>query len=259
MRQAQLTATWREALLGGAPFALLAAMLGLQHWSVPWCAAAAAVVAGGVTLYGLWLGRPAWFYPWAGAALTMPIVAGYIAFAVLQRAVPELGHGAGPLALAGVAGAALYFPVGLAVVAGCVAVALRRDWLDASVLLSPLPGVLVWVVQVHRTGAFAPDAGSPAGTAAMLGALYLCMAIATVAYLRISTRSTRFTLLVGTAIVLLSAATLLTTPEAASRRSPAGRCCYWRSCSARRSPRGTREPRVVTRRSGAEAPALSHP
>ena len=110
MRQANQTALWSEALLGGAPFALLAALLGLQLWRVPAVAAAASALVVAVTLYGLWLGRPRWFYPWAGVALLLPIFAGYIAFAVLRTEVPVVAAGAGtPYALAGIAGASLFF------------------------------------------------------------------------------------------------------------------------------------------------------
>ncbi len=214
MRQAQLTTSWGEALLGAAPFAIVAMLLIFGVWPLPLAAAAASALVVGVTLYGLWLGRPAWFYPWAGVALMLPIVAGYIAFAVLQRELPELIAGGGrALSLAGVAGAALYFPIGLVVVAAGVLVAVRRDWLDASVLLSPLPGALAWTVAVHHSGGLMPADASLSGAAEMLGAVYLCMALATIVFLRAQTRSLKFTTLVGTALTLLSAATLLVDPS----------------------------------------------
>jgi hypothetical protein len=214
IRQAQQIASWSEALLGGAPFALLAALLGLGLWRMPLVAAVASAIVIAVTLYGLWLGRPAWFYPWAGVALLMPIFAGYIAFAVLSTQVPALSaSGASPLVLAGIAGAALYFPVGLVVVAVSVLVAVKRDWLDASILLSPLPIALAWIIEVHRGGGLLSAGASLSGLAPVLGVTALCAMAATMIFLRATTRTMKVLTLVASAILLVSAATLLIDPS----------------------------------------------
>jgi hypothetical protein len=214
MRQASLRASWLDALLAAAPFVLLAALLGLGLWTQPWITLSAAVAVVGVTLYGLWSGRPAWFYPWAGVALTLPVFAGYIAFAVLGGQAPSVLAGdAPPYALAGVAGAALYFPVGVVVVAAAVLVAARRDWLDASMLLSPLPVVLAWIVELHRSGGvFGADAAL-GGPAPALAAVCLLAAVATAAFLLATTRTAKFATLVASAVLLISAATLLLDPS----------------------------------------------
>jgi len=215
VRQSQLITSFAEATIGGAAFALVALVVGLQLWAWPAVAAAFAFTVVGVTLYGLWLGRPAWFYPWAGVALTMPVVAGYIAFAVLVRSAPELSLTMrGAIPLAGVAGASLYFPLGLLVLGAAVLVAVRRDWLDASLLLSPLPAALVWVIEVHGAGGLRSAASGLNAPSALLGAVFLCMALATVAYLRAGTRNAKFTLLIGSAIVLASATSMLIDPNA---------------------------------------------
>ena len=214
LRQAQLITSWAEAGIGGAAFALVALVVGLQLWAWPVVAAAFAFTVVGVTLYGLWLGRPAWFYPWAGIALTFPVVAGYIAFAVLVRSAPELSVSMrGALPLAGVAGASLYFPLGLIVLLAAMLVAARRDWLDASLLLSPLPAALVWVIEVHRAGGLLSANSQVDAPSAMLGAVFLCMALMMIAYLRASTRNARFTILFGGAIALVSATSLLMEPN----------------------------------------------
>ncbi|MBF6601121.1 MAG: hypothetical protein IVW36_11490 [Dehalococcoidia bacterium] len=214
MRQAHQTASWTEALLGATPFALLAVLLGLGLWRLPIAAAFASGIVIVVTVYGLWLGRPAWFYPWAGVAMLMPLFAGYIAFAVLSDQAPAVAAGhATVYTLAGIAGAALYFPVGLVVVAAGVLVAARRDWLDASILLSPLPIALVWIIALHRAGGlFAADA-SLRGLAPMLGVIALCAMLGTVVFLRATTRTLKFLTLVASALVLLSTATLLVDPS----------------------------------------------
>lgn len=213
VRQARFVTTWGDAFLGAAAFVLLAAVLGAELWRVPLLLFAAASLIVGITLFGLWQGRPAWFYPWAGAALTLPLAAGYIAFAVLHRELPQLTHSPGMLALAGMAGALLYFPVGLFVVAAAVLVAVRRDWLDASVLLSPLPGVLAAIVGVHRAGGPAASGQALSDGSALLFAVYLCMGIATLACLRAPTRNIKVITLVVGAIALLSVSSLLLNPS----------------------------------------------
>lgn len=211
VRQAHLVTPWADALLGAAAFVFLAVIVGAELWHVPAFAAGGAGLVVALTLYGLWQGRPSWFYPWAGAALTLPLAAGYIAFAVLHREAPALTAGPHALALAGVAGALLYFPIGLFVVAAAVLVAVRRDWLDASVLLSPLPGVLVEIIAVHRAGGLA-SGGQPLTGSALLFGVYLGMAIATLAFLRASTRNVKVMTLVGSAVGLWAVSTLLVDP-----------------------------------------------
>ncbi len=209
----RLITPWSEALLGASAFVFVALILGVQLWQAPVLGAGAAGVVIAVTLYGLWLGRPAWFYPWAGAALSIPLAAGYIAFAVLHREVPRLFDGSvNGLAVAGLAGAALYFPVGLFVVCAGILVAVRRDWLDASVLLSPLPGVLAAIIAMHRAGGPAAGGDALSGTAALLFGVYLCMAVATLMLLRAPVRSLKVMTLVGSALLLLSGSTLLVDP-----------------------------------------------
>jgi hypothetical protein len=213
MRQAHLRTSWAEAALGAVPFLVLATLLGPGLWRDPLVAIAAALAIAGVTVYGLWLGRPAWFYPWAGVALLMPVIAGYIAFAVLSRQLPPLlGGDANAYALAGVAGAGLYFPVGAVVVGASVLVAARRDWLDASMLLSPLPIVFAWVVQLHSGGGILHADAGLGGMAAPLALASLCAALACVIFLRSRRRTLKFLTLVGSALLVLSATSLLIDP-----------------------------------------------
>lgn len=215
MRQAHVITAWREALFGAAPLLLVAALIGARLWQLPAFAIASFVLVVAITLYGLTQGRPVWFYPWAGVALTLPLIAGYIAFAVLRSAIPQIAAGhAGPWELLGVAGAGLYFPVGLLVVAGAVGVAIRRDWLDASVLVSPLPGIFVWLIAVHRSGGLRYPNGSLAGTSVLLGIVYLCMALATVAVLRSRSRTTKVAMILSSALILISIGTPVDSQEA---------------------------------------------
>ena len=210
MRRAHLVTPWPEALAGATPMLLMAALIAGTLWQQPVIALAASVLVVAVTLFGLFQGRPTWFYPWAGVALTMPLVAGYIAFEVLREQIPALASGsASPTVVLGIAGAGLYFPVGLVVVVGAVLVAARRDWLDASVLLSPLPGVFAWIVAVHHAGGIRHANASMAGTAQLLGVAYVCMAFATIVVMRSRSRTTKIATMVVGALALVSLGTPL--------------------------------------------------
>lgn len=215
MRQAQSITSWRESAFGAAAFLLMALLIGPGLWREPLAAAAGATMITGVAIYGLWLGRPAWFYPWAGSALTIPIVIGYVAFALLHREVASLAAGPPtPLGVAGIGGAALYFPIGFVVVAAAVLVAVKRDWLDASVLLSPLPCALVWVIGIHRAGGVLADgAAGASGASAAVGGVYLCMAVVMVIFLRAPLRTIKVTTLVASSIALLAGTTFLIAPQ----------------------------------------------
>ena len=214
VRQAHLVTPWAEALLGAAAFLLAGVLIGPGLWQQPVAAAAAGALVVSLTLYGLWLGRPAWFYPWAGVALTLPIFMGYVAFALLHRELPLfLDGGAGPLALAGIAGSLLYFPVGLVIVAAAVLVAVKRDWLDASVLLSPLPCALVWIIAIHTSGGILAAGAAVSDTGVLVCGIYLCMAVAMLMFLRASQRSTKVMTLIASALVLLLGSTMLVDPS----------------------------------------------
>ena len=214
VRQAHLVTPWAEALLGAAAFLLAGVLIGPGLWQQPVAAAAAGALVVSLTLYGLWLGRPAWFYPWAGVALTLPIFMGYVAFALLHRELPLFLDGsAGPLALAGIAGSLLYFPVGLVIVAAAVLVAVKRDWLDASVLLSPLPCALVWIIAIHTSGGILAAGAAVSDTGVLVCGIYLCMAVAMLMFLRASQRSTKVMTLIASALVLLLGSTMLVDPS----------------------------------------------
>lgn len=214
LRQAHYVTPWLEVAFGAAAFALMAMMIGAGLWQQPLASAGGGGMIVGVALYGLWLGRPAWFYPWAGSALTIPLVLGYAAFELLHRELPRAFDGTvTATGLAGIAGAALYFPVGLIVVAAAILVAVRRDWLDASVLLSPLPCAFVWVVDIHRAGGITSSAAAGSSASAIVAGTYLCMALVIAVFLRTRVRSVKVSTLIGAAVALLAGSTIIMDPS----------------------------------------------
>ena len=205
-QQAYHQASWHDALTAAAAFLLVGALYATHLWSRPEAVIAVASVIVTVTLFGLWQGRPPWFYPWAGLALTLLSFCGYLAFVLLERAFQMMGDGGlETLPVLGLAGAALYFPLALAILGSCILVASRRDWLDASLMLSPTAPVVVWLAALHQHGGLDEIGASVARADTALAATFLTMAVASAVFVRVRTRSLKLvTMLVAGALVLLA-------------------------------------------------------
>ena len=199
-QDAHLAGTWHDAAMAAAAFLLVGVLYATHLWSQPVAVTAVAALIVSVTLYGLWQGRPPWFYAWAGLALTLLSFGGYFAFVLLERASDG---GFDYVALMGFAGAALYVPLALAILASCIRVASRRDWLDASLMLSPSVPVIVWLAALHAGGGSLEAGSAVAGADAALAATFLAMAGTVAAFVRVRARPLRVATLVATALVLL--------------------------------------------------------
>ena len=208
---AYIPAGWQDALTAAAAFLIVGALFLSHLWNEPLAVLAVATVVVAVTLYGLWHGRPTWFYPWAGLALTLLSFVGYFAYVLLERAAGAASGGFDALALAGLAGSALYFPLALAILVSCIVVASRRDWLDASLMLSPSAPVLVWLAKVHGEGGI--EAGAPAGADAALAATFLAMALAVAVFVLVPARGMKLATMCATAAVVLVATSAMSGAE----------------------------------------------
>lgn len=212
-REVHEQATRQEAATAAAAFLLAAALFATHLWSMPIAVIGVAAIVVGATLYGLWLGRPAWFYPWAGLALTLLSFCGYLAFTLLQRGATPVGGGSDAIGALGIAGAALYFPLALGILASCVIVASRRDWLDASLMLSPSAPVIVWLAALQQNGG-ALDAGtSVAGADSALAGAFLAMAGAAAVFVRVRARAAKLATMVVTAALLMCTVSYIHDPQ----------------------------------------------
>lgn len=206
---AYLPAGWQDALTAAAAFLLVGALFLSHLWNEPPAVAAVAAAVVAATLYGLWQGRPTWFYAWAGLALTLLSFVGYFAFVLVERAAGATAGGFDALALAGLAGAALYFPLALAILVSSVIVASRRDWLDASLMLSPSAPVAVWLATLHVGGGL--EGGASADSA--LAATFLTMAIAVAVFVRVRSRGLKLATICATGAIVLVAVSSMYDPQ----------------------------------------------
>ena len=213
-QEAYLRASWHDALTGATAFLLVGALYMTHLWSQPTAVLAVAIAIVAVTLYGLWQGRPSWFYPWAGLALTLLSFCGYFAFVLLERGARLIGEGAlDGTSLLGFAGAALYVPLALLILASCILAASRRDWLDASLMLSPSAPVLVWLAVLHENGGLREAGTAMAGADAALGATFLAMAAAAAVFVRVRARTAKLATMIATGVLVLVAISSMYDPE----------------------------------------------
>lgn len=203
-QETHLQASWHDASAAAAAFLLVSALYATHLWSQPAAVLGVASLIVGVTLYGLWQGRPAWFYAWAGLALTLLSFCGYFAFVLLLRAARLMADGGfDRLSLLGLAGAVLYLPVALIILSSCIRAATRRDWLDASLMLAPTAPVVAWLAVLHQSGGVREAAASSAEADTALALIFLAMAVAVVAFVRVRTRAAKAATMIATAALVL--------------------------------------------------------
>jgi hypothetical protein len=208
--EAHRRASWHDALMATVAFLLASALFATHAWSSPVPALGVAALIVAVTLYGLWRGRPRWFYPWAGLALTLLSVCGYFAFVALEETAEPIANGSQEaVAILGFAGAALYFPLGLLILTTCIRVASRRDWLDASLMLSPSAPVVVWLTVLHAHGGIREGAAAVTAADSALAATFLWMAIAAAVFVRARSRPAKLATICLTAAVALGTASVI--------------------------------------------------
>lgn len=207
LREAHTQVSWLDALLAVTPFLMAATLFATHLWHTPVGLAAFGLLVVSVTLGAYWRGKPSWFYTWAGMALTILVVCGYLAFLILQGHASDLVGGTkNPIILLGVSGAAVYFPLAVLVLLWCTQVVVRRDWILASLMLSPMPAVTLWLASIHQAGGvLAPDWSRAAGYDDLLARAFIGMAIAAAAIMRAQSRTTRVATLVGSALLIVAA------------------------------------------------------
>jgi len=208
--EAHRRASWHDVLMATGAFLLVSALFATHLWSTPVAVAGVAALIVTVTLYGLWRGRPMWFYPWAGLALTLLSFCGYLAFVALKETAGPIADGRHEAVLVlGFAGALLYAPLAVLILASCIRVASRRDWLDASLMLSPTAPVVVWLATLHQRGGIHEGLPAMGGPDSALALTFLAMAVAAAVFVGVQSRATKLaTLCVTAALVLFTVSTV---------------------------------------------------
>lgn len=153
--------SWVDTLVGCQPHLVVAALFITHQWRHPLLLIAAFIPITVITFIAWRRNAADWRYPWTGYAFLPLLIAGYFSVQPVASTVSFLlgGRGAPAPALL-LAGLACFIAFSLWLLIAATIRAVRRDWILVSLMLSPLPVVLVWLLSV-----------SPSGQADLLAAL----------------------------------------------------------------------------------------
>jgi len=212
--QAYTTTSWHDAAMAAAAFLLVGALYATHLWPWPPAVAGVAVVVVAVTLVGLWQGRPTWFYAWAGLALTLLSFCGYFAFVLLDGSADAIGQAHfRPVQMLGFGGGVLYFPLALSILASCIRAASRRDWLDASLMLTPSVPVAVWLFVLHQNGGIRDGSVVVPEADSALAATFLSMAVAAAIFVRLRSRTMKLATMLAASVFVVIAVSSAYDPD----------------------------------------------
>lgn len=136
---------WWQASGAAMPHLILALLFGLHLWrDVRWLSVAMLALLI-VSIWGWRRGKPAWFFSWLGYPLITLLGIGILCLYLLQ------GNGLQNSWWAWFALIA-FIPFVLRLLLPVTRQAVKRDWLLASLMFLPLPGLVGWVLNVGKEG-----------------------------------------------------------------------------------------------------------
>lgn len=147
--------SWIDALIGCQPHLVVAALFATHLWRHPLLLSAAFLPITVVTLLAWRRGAANWLYSWTGYALLPLLIVTYFSVEPVARTVSFLVGGSGaPAPFWHLAGLAAFFTFTLWLVVSATVRAAKRDWILVSLMLLPLPVLVVWIASVSRTDDF---------------------------------------------------------------------------------------------------------
>jgi hypothetical protein len=153
MYEAYSKGDWAEALLSAFPHLIVASLFIFHLWHHPILASSVFITLVCVTLFGWWHGKPNWLYSWIGYALVPLIIGGYASLTVLEQTVHFfLGESSflpnvWILLLVGI-----FFVCSIWIIIRTTIRVARRDWILASLMLTPLPVLGSWLFNIEKMG-----------------------------------------------------------------------------------------------------------
>lgn len=199
--------SWIDALIGCQPHLVVAALFATHLWRHPLLLSAAFLPITVVTLLAWRRGAANWLYSWTGYALLPLLIVTYFSVEPVARTVSFLVGGSGaPAPFWHLAGLATFFTFTLWLVVSATVRAAKRDWILVSLMLLPLPVLVVWIASVSRTDDFlaALMRGLEARLSQWDGAMaFFCatLAAATALFMRVRRRSLKAGAIMAVGIV----------------------------------------------------------
>jgi hypothetical protein len=159
MYEAYSRGSWTEALISCQPHLIVAALFATHVWRSPVLlgAAFAAIIA--ISILGWRNGATNWLYSWLGYAVLPLLVIGYLSIDPVARTITYLFSGQGtPAPLWHLAALAALYGFGIWVLCAMAVSVARRDWILLSLMILPLPVLVIWIVTETKLVGFLPSA-----------------------------------------------------------------------------------------------------
>ena len=147
--------SWMEALIGCQPHLIVAALFATHVWRQPVLLGAAFAAIVLTALLGSRRGTPTWLYSWMGYAVFPFVILTGMSWDPVVRTVTYVALGTGtpaPIWELGMLGALCIFTIWL--VASTMVKIAKRDWILASLMLLPLPVLVIWLLTISQSDAF---------------------------------------------------------------------------------------------------------
>jgi len=159
MYEAYSRGTWTDALISCQPHLIVAALFATHVWRSPILLGIAFSAIVVISILGWRNGASNWLYSWLGYALLPLLVASYLSIDPVARTVTFIfsGHGT-PAPLWHLAGLALLLAFTLWLISAMAVSVARRDWILLSLMILPLPVIVVWFITETQVVGFLPEA-----------------------------------------------------------------------------------------------------
>jgi hypothetical protein len=191
MYEAHSQGSWQQALLASAPHLLFGLLFALNWWQgIGWLLVMLALVLA-AAIYGWWHGKPTWLFPWLGYSL-LPVVGAGLLLLYLPKGWSWLAI-------------LVYIPLALWFIFSIVVQTIKRDWLQSSLMLFPVPIIIGWFLAVGLEGKFPEfSAQRLQDLAPWIGLSFLALAASVVVFIRLRQRWLKVTILVVTGLLTLA-------------------------------------------------------
>ncbi len=204
MYEAHSRGSWTEALIGCQPHLIVAALFATHVWRHPLLLGTAFAAIVVIALLGWRSGGTSWMYSWIGYAVLPLLVASYLSMDPVARTVSFYisGYGA-PAPILDLAIRAILYVFTLWLIASTAVTVARRDWILLSLMLLPLPVLVLWIVTVTQSAGVLVDAVHSLESRfsrwdTAMGYFFAALGITTALFVRVRQRALK----VGTVIIV---------------------------------------------------------
>ncbi len=215
MYEAYSGGSWTEALIGCQPHLIVAALFATHVWRSPVLLGAAFAAIVIIAILGWRNGSPNWLYSWMSYAVLPLLIVSYYSMDPFAKTITYFLSGYGvPASFWHLAAVALLVAFTLWLIASMAVVVARRDWILLSLMLLPIPVLVLWMMTETQFAGFLPQALVSLESRfsrwdGEMAVFFLLLGVATAAFVRVRVRAVKVGAvilvgIVGSAIVARS-------------------------------------------------------